>query len=166
MKATRAGPGFRNVCDELRRNDLCYCGVNPLTLLYLACDTRGVLRTGEAVTMGFANNSTLVTSAKKIAVAANGSDGDVYDATAGADAFLIASGDTGDDVILSFSANDTIITTTLLSAGYVPFGLNSPLPKSAFRDCGQPGPADMIISRTPVSAATWPAKAKISAFSA
>lgn len=43
--------------------------------------------------------------------------------------------------------------------------LNSPLPKSIFRDGAQPGPADMMISRTPVSAATWPTRAKISAFS-
>jgi transcriptional regulator GlxA family with amidase domain len=43
--------------------------------------------------------------------------------------------------------------------------LNSPLPKSIFRDGAQPGPADMMISRTPASAATWPTRAKISAFS-
>lgn len=43
--------------------------------------------------------------------------------------------------------------------------LNSPLPKSIFRDGAQPGPADMMISSTPASAATWPTRAKISAFS-
>ncbi|MYM00372.1 GntR family transcriptional regulator, partial [Novosphingobium sp. FGD1] len=43
-------------------------------------------------------------------------------------------------------------------------GDNSPLPKSIFRDGAQPGPADMMISSTPASAATWPTRAKISAF--
>ncbi|MYM00068.1 hypothetical protein GR702_20120, partial [Novosphingobium sp. FGD1] len=42
--------------------------------------------------------------------------------------------------------------------------LSSPLPKSIFRDGAQPGPADMMISSTPASAATWPTRAKISAF--
>lgn len=77
--------------------------------------------------VGFGNNSKLVTSAKITNIAADGLDGGVYNGTDAADAFVVADGNIGDDLIVGFSHNDTIITKRMIGDGYVPFGDNHSL---------------------------------------
>jgi len=85
--------------------------------------------------MAFGNNTTLITSANRIDLAANGLDeggqGETFFGTEGADAFVIANGVVGDDSIVGFSANDTIITGKKIfdgnNDGYIDFGPNSVL---------------------------------------
>lgn len=101
---------------------------------------------------------------------------DHYKATAGAESVRMVLWSTsflGLAVALAFYLASLRLPKELLhlqssdgtAAGYDGSSSNSALPKSVFRDGAQPGSADMMISRTPVSAATWPTKAKISAFS-
>lgn len=81
--------------------------------------------------MAFRDNSTLITSANTINLVADGGSSTVYNGTAGADAFVIADGNVGDDLIVGFSANDTIITGKKIfdgnGDGYIAFGPGSTL---------------------------------------
>jgi len=84
--------------------------------------------------MAFRNNGTLVQTANKIDVTANGNS-DVYsgadqnDGKGGAYAFIIADGAVGDDTFVSFGGDDTIITGKKIfdgnGDGYIAFGDNA-----------------------------------------
>jgi len=85
--------------------------------------------------MAFAANSTLITSAERIDITANGTSGDTYQSAVegrnAATAYVIADGDVGDDAIVGFSSNDTIITGKAIydgnKDGYISFGDNGVL---------------------------------------
>ena len=81
--------------------------------------------------MAFGNNSTLIKSANVINVAADGGVGDVHVGTAAADAFVIATGDVGDDTLFGFESNDSLITYKKIydgnGDGYIAFGENGVL---------------------------------------
>jgi hypothetical protein len=80
--------------------------------------------------MAFRDNSTLITSAHVIDVVANNLN-DTYVGTAGADTFVIANGDVGDDTLLGFENNDSLITHKKIydgnNDGYISFGPNGVL---------------------------------------
>lgn len=79
--------------------------------------------------MAFRDNSTLITTAKTINLVADDGDQTVYVGTEEADAFVVADGNVGDDVIIGFSGNDSIITGRKIfdgnNDGYIQFGENS-----------------------------------------
>lgn len=81
--------------------------------------------------MSFGSNEALVTSANVVSLTANGNNGDVYLGTAGADAFVIADGDVGDDSIVGFSFNDILLTGRKLfdgnGDGYIALAANATL---------------------------------------
>lgn len=76
--------------------------------------------------MAFRDNSALIGDANVINLVADGGDSTVYLGTAGADAFVVANGSVGDDVIVGFSTNDSIITGSKIfdgnGDGYIVFG--------------------------------------------
>lgn len=80
--------------------------------------------------MAFRSNSTLITGANVIGIAANDAN-DVYNGTDGADAFVFADGNVGDDTLIGFSSIDTIITGKKIfdgnNDGYILFGDNQTL---------------------------------------
>lgn len=86
--------------------------------------------------MAFRDNGTLITTANTINLEANGQNGDVYNGTASADAFVIADGNVGDDTIIGFGSNDTIITGKAIfdgnGDGYIAFGSNQTLDVDRF----------------------------------
>ncbi|MEH3106952.1 MAG: hypothetical protein PGN09_06580 [Sphingomonas fennica] len=86
--------------------------------------------------MALGPNNTLITSANRIDIEANGISGETHLGTAGADAFVIANGTVGDDAIVGFSNNDTIITYKKIfdgnNDGYIDFGPNSVLDVDRF----------------------------------
>lgn len=80
--------------------------------------------------MAFRDNSTLITTAAKLDVTANGTS-ETYDGSAGATAFVIADGNVGDDQLINFGSDDTIITGKKIfdgnGDGYIAFGDNNTL---------------------------------------
>ena len=85
--------------------------------------------------MAFRDNGTLITSANTINIVANGTV-EEYNGTANADAFVIADGNVGDDEIIGFGFNDTIITGKKIfdgnEDGYIAFGGNNTLDVDRF----------------------------------
>lgn len=81
--------------------------------------------------MAFRDNSTLITTAATIDVVANGNISDTYDGDGGAKAFVIADGVVGDDTLINFGADDSIITGKKIfdgnGDGYIAFGDNGVL---------------------------------------
>ncbi|VWX50837.1 hypothetical protein [Novosphingobium sp. 9U] len=86
--------------------------------------------------MAFRDNSVVITSAHVINVEANGEDGDVYSGTDAADAFVIADGAVGDDLLQFFDSNDSIITHKAIfdgnNDGYIAFGPGAQLDVDRF----------------------------------
>ncbi|MBD8680073.1 hypothetical protein [Sphingomonas sp. CFBP 13720] len=80
--------------------------------------------------MAFRDNSVLISTASSIDVAAN-NIANVFDAGAGATAFVIADGNVGDDTFLNFGNDDSIITGKKIfdgnNDGYIQFGGNGVL---------------------------------------
>jgi hypothetical protein len=91
--------------------------------------------------MAFRDNSTLIRTATKVDILANGAEGgsDVYSGvggtvsnpTARSTAFVIADGNTGDDAIRNFGSDDSIINGKAIfdgnKDGYISFGSNNVL---------------------------------------
>jgi hypothetical protein len=98
--------------------------------------------------MAFRDNSVLISTANKINLIADGSDGTVYNGTAGADAFVVADGAVGDDQIIGFSSNDSIITGKKIfdgnGDGYIAFGDNQTLDVDRFGGGASRAGADNI----------------------
>lgn len=80
--------------------------------------------------MAFRDNSTLITSANKVDMIANGTS-DFYDGSEGSTAFIVADGAIGDDTITGFGSDDSIITGKKIfdgnNDGYISFGPNAVL---------------------------------------
>jgi hypothetical protein len=80
--------------------------------------------------MAFRDNSVLIGDAGTIAVVADG-DADIYTGTTGADAFVIADGNVGDDTLEDFNSNDSLITGKRIfdgnNDGFISFGPNGTL---------------------------------------
>lgn len=81
--------------------------------------------------MAFRDNSTLVRSANTINLEADGGQATVHVGSNKADAFVIADGNVGDDSIIGFSSNDSIVTFKKIydgnNDGYIAFGDNQTL---------------------------------------
>lgn len=84
----------------------------------------------------FRDNSHLITTAHTVNIEANNTSGDVYDGATGANAFVVADGNVGDDTIIGFGSNDTIITGKAIfdgnGDGYIAFGSNQTLDVDRF----------------------------------
>lgn len=80
--------------------------------------------------MAFRDNSTLIRSASKVNLVAN-SVSDVYDGANGATAFVVADGAVGDDQLVNFGSDDSIISGKKIfdgnGDGYIAFGDNQVL---------------------------------------
>ncbi|CAN5258947.1 hypothetical protein BH10PSE15_BH10PSE15_03550 [soil metagenome] len=81
--------------------------------------------------MPFANNTTLITTADTLVIAADGVDGTIEDTSARATAFIVQAGATGHDKIVGFGQNDSLLMDHKLydsnNDGIVSFGENSVL---------------------------------------
>lgn len=81
--------------------------------------------------MAFRDNSTLISTASTVNLVANGDFSDAYFGGGGATAFVVADGQVGDDTIVGFGADDTIITGKKIfdgnNDGYIAFGPNNVL---------------------------------------
>ncbi|RSV19240.1 hypothetical protein [Sphingomonas sp. ABOLG] len=80
--------------------------------------------------MAFRDNSVLISTAAAQDVAADNSDG-IFNGADGANAFVIASGNVGDDTFLNFGSDDSIITGRQIfdgnNDGFIAFGPNGVL---------------------------------------
>ena len=76
-------------------------------------------------------NTTLITTAETINLVADGGISNEYSGAGGAKAFVIANGNVGDDSIINFGADDSIITGKKIfdgnGDGYIAFGSNNTL---------------------------------------
>lgn len=80
--------------------------------------------------MAFRDNSTLITTANKTDIVANNTS-DVYSGAGGSTAFIVADGLTGDDQLVGFGSDDSIINYKAIydgnGDGYISFGPNNVL---------------------------------------
>lgn len=80
--------------------------------------------------MAFGDNNVLISTATRQDVVAN-NNSDTYQAGDGANAFVIAEGNVGDDLFLGFGANDSIINNRQIfdgnGDGFIQFGANGVL---------------------------------------
>lgn len=80
--------------------------------------------------MAFGDNSVLITTATQQDVVANGNS-DTYQAGDGANAFVIANGNVGNDLFIGWGANDSIINNRQIfdgnGDGFIQFGSNGVL---------------------------------------
>lgn len=92
--------------------------------------------------MAFGDNSVLISTATRQDVVANGTS-DTYQAADGANAFVIANGNVGDDLFLGWGANDSIINNRQIfdgnGDGFIQFGANGVLDidRTSRRNAGQ-----------------------------